>query len=251
MRMKHLVASLLVGSFPLAAMAVPIAGEFTGTVWGTSESGAIVPDGIGAGAIVTGAFQFENIGQAPFVTVDGVNASSYLSSSPGSLLSISIGSSLWEAQGLSVIVRNDSEVLNDDLLQLVYSGSLKFFDPAFPDATSFPGIPTITSNSSFGISLFDTAAPLDLVSSQALPDSASQINLDSVLYRNGSLFGSPDGANSYYQINFTIDSVSIHDVATPVPEPGTLPLMAAGLLTACWLLRRRVAAQVAAAKRRG
>jgi len=238
MRFKLLAASLLVGSFPFAATAVPITGEFTATVWGVTESGAAVPGGIDAGTTVTGAFQFENQGQAAYQELGGgIDESRYLSYSPGSFLRISIGSSVWESAGLSIGVRNDSDNLGDDMLALLFSTNLGFFDPAFPGATSFPGIPAGMANSSFGISLFDTGS-LNFLSSQALPGSVSEINLDSANYRNGSIFGNANGADAYYAINFNIDSVMMRDVATSVPEPGTLPLVAAGLL-AVWLFARR------------
>jgi hypothetical protein len=235
MRSKLLLASLLVGFFPMAALAVPISGAFTGTVWGVTDGGASVPGAIGAGAQVTGAFQFENIGQAPFSQVDGVNQSSYLSYSPGSFFRMSIGSLTWEANGLSVIVRNDSS-LGDDLFQLVFNSGLPAIDPAFPGATSFPGAAPDATNSSFAISLFDTSS-MNLVSSQALPDSASQVNLPAINFANGSIFGAT-GPNTFYAINFNVDSVSMRDVERAVPEPGTLPLMAGGFF-AVWLLARR------------
>lgn len=238
MRLKLLAASLLVGSLPLAATAVPIAGEFTATVWGVTESGAAVPGGIGAGTAVTGAFQFENLGQAAYSELGGgIDESRYLSYSPGSFLRMSIGSLVWESAGLSIGVRNDSDNLGDDMLSLLFSTNLSFFDPAFPGATSFPGIPTGMANSSFGISLFDTSS-LNFLSSQALPGSVSEINLDSANFRNGSIFGNANGANAFYAINFNIDSVTMRDVDRNVPEPGTLPLMVAGLF-AVWLFARR------------
>ena len=188
---------------------------------------------------MTGSFQFENTGQAPWqVLGDGIDQSSYLSYGNGNFFRVSIGSYIWETSGLFITVRNDSANLGDDLLSIGFDSGLTAVDPAFPPATSFPGIPTGLPNSGFGISMFDTLAPLDLVSSQGLPGSASDINLDSINYFNGGIFGSADGAGSFYSINFNLNSVTMRDVPTAVPEPGTLPLMGSMLLGA-WLLTRR------------
>jgi hypothetical protein len=64
------------------------------------------------------------------------------------------------------------------------------------------------------------------------------MNLDSANFRNGSIFGNANGADAFYAVNFNIDSVTMRDVATSVPEPGTLPLIATGLL-AVWMFARR------------
>ena len=176
-------------------------------------------------------------GRLPYAEIgDGVDESRYLSYSDGSFLRISIDSFVWEAAGLHIGVRNDSDVFGDDLLALVFSSSLADIDPLFPPATSFPGIPSGLPNSGFGISLFDSSQ--SLLTSQALPASVSEINLASTTVRNGSIFGNADGANAFYAINFNVDSVVMRDAATPVPEPGTLWLMAVALL-ALWLSMRR------------
>jgi hypothetical protein len=70
-----------------------------------------------------------------------------------------------------------------------------------------------------------------------LPGSASQVNLGAVSFANGSIFGNADGQNAFYAIDFSVDSLSMREVR-PVPEPGTLPLAAAGLLGG-WLVTRR------------
>jgi len=234
MRTK-LLTGLLTGLLPLAANAIPIAGDFTGTVWRVTDGGAPVPGDITPSTAVTGSFQFENTGQAPLVQLDSLGQSTYDSTSAGSFFQITVGGLFWNVSGVSVVVRNDSGILGDDMLEFVYSGSLPLLDPAFPPASSFPGSDPGATNSSFAISLFDTST-MNLVSSQALPASASDINLPAVNYQNGSIFGAT-GPNTYYQIDFTVDSVKLHDV--PVPEPDTASLLAAGLLAAGLLVRRR------------
>ncbi|HEV8442142.1 MAG TPA: PEP-CTERM sorting domain-containing protein, partial [Steroidobacteraceae bacterium] len=182
--------------------------------------------------------QFENSGQSPYLVLGGgVDESRYFSSTPGSLLSISIGSDTWEAAGLSISARNDSTTFNQDMLQFAYTTNFSLIDNALPPPTSFPGVSPGLLNSSFGFSLFDDSQ--NMLSSQDLPGSAADINLVSTSLRNGSIFGNADGQNAFWNINFDVNSISLRDVPTEVPEPDTLSLMAAGLLAAGLLVRRR------------
>ncbi len=240
MRIKLLAAALLAGALPLAASAGPIAGQFSGTVYGLIADGASVPGGIVVGSTVTGSFQFENIGQAPYEEIEaGVEETRYFSYSDGSFLRIDIGSSVWEASGLGIGVRDNSTAIPSDMLQLFYNSGSYLFDPAFPPAISFPGVPAGVLNASFGFALFDTYGALDLLSSRNLPSSASEINLAGADSRSGSIFGNTDGAGAIYGINFSIDSISVRDVPRAVPEPGTLPLLATALLAGCLIRQRR------------
>src|SRR5690349_167423 len=153
MRARLLLASLLAASLPTLVLAGPIAGEFTGTVYGINESGATVPGAIGVGTAVTGSFQFENVGQAAYLEQGGgINEPRHVWSSPGSYLRLTITAVVWEAPPLSITARNASEVLSDpDLLSLIFSTTLSSLYPPFPPATSFPGIPAGQQNSGFGI----------------------------------------------------------------------------------------------------
>jgi hypothetical protein len=236
------------------AHAVPITGDFSGTVWGMSMNNAAVPGDIGVGATVTGSFQFENTGQLPYNNNETVNERRYVSQSAGSFLDISVGGLVWKSEGLRLTVRDDSPLLFDDLLSLSYESSLGYADPLLElTRIAFPGIPDGLPNSSFGISLFDSVGPTDLLSGTGLPMSADEIDVSSINVMNGSIFGNVDGGTSFYSIKFTVDDVQFLDLPVvqepgdppesndpvPVAEPNALSLMLLGLLFAVGGLRRR------------
>ena len=221
-------------------LAAPIAGQFSGVVWGTATNNASLPGDFPVGTPVTGQFRFANTGQAPFFTSAETNSNRYVSLELGSYLRITTGGLVWETAGVEVIVRNDSPLLDDDLFSIAYDSSLGFGDPALKlTRLSFPGVPPSLPNSGFNLAIFDSASPFNLLNGDAIPSSPSEINVSAVTSSNGAIFGNVDGANSFYQINFLIDEISFR----AVPEPSTAPLIALGAglasLYGAWLKRQR------------
>jgi hypothetical protein len=238
MRRSCICLTALAVVAPLSATAIPVTGDFTGTVWGVFSNNATVPGGIAAGTAVTGSFQFENTGQAAYATNPAIGEERFVSLSAGSFFRVAMNGLVWESLGIGLIVRNDAPLLGDDLLSLGYDSSLPFVDPALAlSAVSFPGVPPGLPNSSMHIDLFDTTAPTNLLSAAGVPLTASAINLPAINVMTGSVFGNVDGGTSFYQINFLVNSVQVRDVVVAVPEPSALSLMTLGLLAVA--LRRK------------
>lgn len=203
-----------------------IEGSFTATVWETRTNNATLPGVININDQVTGSFRFSNTGQAPYSTLSSINEQRYVSRDNGSYFRVAVGGLVWESAGVRLSVRNDSPVLNDDLLGLYYDNDRR---------VSFPGVAPGLLNSGFSFSIFDVSSPWDLVASTNLPSSTADFNPAAVTYKNGSIFGNVDGSTSYYHILYIIDTMSFRNV----PEPSGLVLMALGLGATAVLASRK------------
>lgn len=258
---RILAAVAALASASTTVHAVPIMGDFSGTVWGVSTNNATVPGDIGVGATVAGSFQFANLGEPPHSTNDTLNERRYVSQGQGSFLEIVVGDLVWHSDWLRLTVRDDSPLLLDDLFSLGYDSSLSYGDPVLAlTQAAFPGVPEGLPNSSFGISLFDSSGPTDLLSGTGIPTSADEIDISSITTMNGSIFGNIDGQTSFFHIKFHVDNVQFSDLPVfqepsdppqpndpplphepvPVTEPGSFSLtLLGGLIFAMGRHRRR------------
>lgn len=206
MKRQSLVGIAFAFACASPAQATPITFGFTGSV--TQVPADDPGGGIAFGSAISGQYTFDS------AALDGIAnpaQATYLSSGPGFGLSVQIGANSYAVSGsLNVNVSND--VLGADQYGVL--------------ADDFTAL---------SISLFLEDLSAVVFSSDTLPVVAPAIG--SFAVRD---FHLVDTSTGEVQIDGTIDTLTCLqgcDGGNPVPEPGTLALLAAGLLSAA--LRRR------------
>jgi len=188
---------------------------FTGTVTSISNVFGYLPSTIQVGLPVTGNFSYDTSAiPSPSNSLPGFQ-SLYVYASPPSGMSIQVGglrfANAFEGPLVfQALVRDSSTV--GDLLELDGFGSANTWPPGIPLSPGGFDIPRVT------LSFVDNTSPFSLINGTQLPRSIDLRQADSARGFISS-FNEPN-PDPFYQINFRIDSV------TPIPEPGTMALIA-------------------------
>jgi carbonic anhydrase/acetyltransferase-like protein (isoleucine patch superfamily) len=210
-KIKGAFAAILLSASTLATADHAIEGTFSGFI-DTAINTAPYPSlsALAIGTPVTGTFRIANPGTPPVQAFPEFSEYRYTTDAEGSYIRIEANGLVWESRGLFVSIINSAGF---DQLAFQYA-------PGFANIAvlSFPET-TIYTNSAFTLGLQGNPS---MLSSNEIPRSATEIDVNSIFYRAGGMVGGD--TNSQYLLGYTVTSLTIRDAIPDVDGDGVSDL---------------------------
>ncbi|WP_158943084.1 PEP-CTERM sorting domain-containing protein [Granulicella sp. S190] len=146
------------------------------------------------------------------------------------------------AQIITPVLKGGAEVFNFDAFSTdLFSTSLETFTATYTNLSGSLGVLNVTESCVAVTVVFKIVAPCKSLAFSFTDASLGNVSIESMLGLGASAKGDVASINFDGSIGAGSASFDFAPTNSPVPEPGTLSLMATGLLGAAGLLRRRFA----------